>query len=112
MKKLSDILYKVNLQEVKGDTGIHILDITFDSRAVKEGSLFIAVKGVATDGHKFIELAIQQGAVAIVCDKFPSDIKDGITYLKTADSSVSLGRWLVEIIIGNDSKCNGTISSF
>ncbi len=91
MKKLSDILYKVNLLEVKGDTGIHILDITFDSRAVKEGSLFIAVKGVATDGHKFIELAIQQGAVAIVCDKFPTDIKDGITYLKVSDSSVALG---------------------
>ena len=76
---------------MKGDTGIHILDITFDSRAVKEGSLFIAVKGVATDGHKFIELAIQQGAVAIVCDKFPADIKDGITYLKVPDSSVALG---------------------
>ncbi len=91
MKKLSDILYKVNLQELKGDTGIHVLDITFDSRDVKEGSLFIAVKGVAADGHKYIDLAIAQGAVAIVCDKFPSDIKDGITYLKVPDSSAALG---------------------
>lgn len=81
----------MNLQEVKGDTGTHILDITFDSRAVKEGSLFIATKGTATDGHKFIELALQQGAVAIVCEKIPADVKDGITYLKVPDASVALG---------------------
>ena len=87
MKKLSDILYRVNLQEVKGDTATHILDLTFDSRAVKEGTLFIAVKGTVSDGHKFIDQSIHQGAIAIVCEKFPRDIKEGITYLK-----VQIGR--------------------
>ncbi|HAP02064.1 MAG TPA: UDP-N-acetylmuramoyl-L-alanyl-D-glutamate--2,6-diaminopimelate ligase [Bacteroidetes bacterium] len=91
MKKLSDILYRVNLQEVKGDTATHILDLTFDSRAVKEGTLFIAVKGTVSDGHKFIDQSIHQGAIAIVCEKFPRDIKEGITYLKVPDSSVALG---------------------
>lgn len=90
MKKLSDILYKVNLLEVEGSTAIHILDITFDSRSVKEGTLFIATRGTATDGHKYIDSAIEKGAVGIVCEKIPSHTHDGITYVKVQDSSLAL----------------------
>lgn len=90
MKKLSDILYKVNLLEVEGSTTIHVLDITFDSREVKEGTLFIATKGTAIDGHKFIDSAIEKGAVGIICEKIPSHTQEGITYVKVQDSSLAL----------------------
>jgi len=90
LKKLSDILYKVNLLEVEGSTAIHILDITFDSRSVKEGTLFIATRGTATDGHKYIDSAIEKGAVGIVCEKIPSHTHEGITYVKVRDSSLAL----------------------
>ena len=90
MKKLSDILYKVNLLEVVGSTGIHILDITFDSRDVKEGTLFIATRGTKTDGHKFIETALEKGAVAVVCEEIPRDKQDEITYVKVQSASQAL----------------------
>jgi UDP-N-acetylmuramoyl-L-alanyl-D-glutamate--2,6-diaminopimelate ligase len=66
MALLKDILYKVTLRAVSGDTGILISSLTFDSRKVQPGSLFIAMKGTQSDGHQFIEKAIEQGAVAIV----------------------------------------------
>ncbi len=76
--------------EVKGSTTIHILDITFDSRDVKEGTLFIATRGTATDGHKFIDNAIEKGAVGIICEKIPQHTQEGITYMKVQDSSLAL----------------------
>jgi len=65
---LKDILYKVSIESVSGSTDIKINDICFDSRKVKKGSLFIAVKGTQVDGHSFINEAIEKGAVAIVME--------------------------------------------
>ena len=64
---LSDILYKVNIRSVAGSTGVDVNDIQLDSRKIKPGGLFVAVKGAAADGHQFIEKAIENGAVVIVC---------------------------------------------
>ncbi|MBD0333217.1 MAG: UDP-N-acetylmuramoyl-L-alanyl-D-glutamate--2,6-diaminopimelate ligase, partial [Chitinophagaceae bacterium] len=91
MKKLSDILYQVHITAVAGNTDIIINDVQIDSRNVKKGGLFIAVKGVATDGHQFIEKAIQQGAVAIVCQEIPSQKESSITYVQTTDSAEAAG---------------------
>lgn len=91
MKLLSDILYKVKLEEVTGSTHVAIIDVTFDSRAVKKDSLFIAIKGTASDGHEFIDKAIESGAVSIVCEELPANPKENITYIKVRNSSEALG---------------------
>lgn len=91
MKKLSDILYKVRTTGLVGNTDIDISDVQIDSRKVTKGSLFIAVKGVSSDGHRFIDTAIQQGAVAIVCEQMPGALKEGLTYVQATNSAEAAG---------------------
>ncbi len=91
MKLLSDILYKTRLEEIIGSTNVAISSVTFDSRKVKKDSLFIATRGTASDGHHYIELAIESGAVAVVCEDLPETLKENVTYVKVLDSSASLG---------------------
>src|SRR6188768_4151281 len=91
MKLLKDILYKTSLVDVKGTTDRPIEELTFDSRNIKAGSLFIAVRGTQVDGHKFIEQAIAKGAVAVVCEEFPAEISQEATYVQVKDSSIALG---------------------
>jgi len=88
---LKDILYQVSLEQVVGTTELDINAIEFDSRKVSFNTLFIAVKGTLSDGHQFIDKAIDFGAIAIVCDVLPIDLKDGITYVKVKDSAKALG---------------------
>ena len=92
MKKLSDIVYKVHTVALVGNTDIDITDVQIDSRKVQPGSLFIAVKGFASDGHRFIDTAIQKGAVAIICDQMPGAQDQGITYIQTANSAEAAGQ--------------------
>lgn len=91
MKLLSDILYKARIEEVLGSTHMAISSVTFDSRKVKKDTLFVATRGTATDGHKFIDNAIAAGAVAIVCEDLPEQRKENVTYVKVTDSSHALG---------------------
>ncbi len=90
MKILKDILYKAGIINVAGPVDIGITDICFDSRLVKEGSLFVAVKGTQSDGHSFIPYVSAKGAVAIVCEVLPLDIYSGITYVQVQNSSSAL----------------------
>jgi UDP-N-acetylmuramoyl-L-alanyl-D-glutamate--2,6-diaminopimelate ligase len=91
MKLLSDILYKVRLEEVIGSTHVAISTIAFDSRKVRKDALFIATRGTNTDGHKFIDSAELMGAIAVVCEDIPDQKKDGVTYVKVTDSAHALG---------------------
>ena len=91
LKLLSDILYKTRLEEIVGSTNVAISSVTFDSRKVKKDSLFIATRGTTSDGHHYIEVAIENGAVAVVCEDLPEILRDNITYVKVLDSSASLG---------------------
>ena len=91
MANLKDILYGVNLSEISGERDLMISAIQFDSRKVAEGSVFVAVKGLQSDGHTYIGKAIGQGAVAVVCEELPSKLVDGVTYIKTNNSSKALG---------------------
>ena len=81
MKKLKDILYGVAIESIVGSTGIVIEAIQFDSRKVQNGVLFVAQKGVVSDGHDFIPMAIEKGAVAIVCETLPEHCKTGMVYV-------------------------------
>ena len=75
MKKLKEILFKVNIDSVYGDTNINVSKITFDSREVKDQSLFIAIKGHNFDGHNYIKDATDNGASVVVCENLPSNFK-------------------------------------
>ena len=90
MKLLKDILYKVSVNTIYGDTNLEISQIDFDSRAVKEGSLFVAQKGVSVDGHLFIDKAIRLGATSVICEVLPEKKQDNITFIQVDDSNTSL----------------------
>jgi len=90
MQQLQDILYGVALLEVQGNNNIKISNIIIDSRAAKPQSLFVAIKGIQTDGHQYIKAAIQKGATAIICENLPENLEEQIVYLKVKDSSNAL----------------------
>ncbi len=92
MKVLKDIIYKTGIVDISGPTDIGITEVCFDSRKAREGSLFVAVKGVQSDGHSFLEQVINQGVVAVVCEKWPVERRDGVTYVKVSDSAKALGQ--------------------
>lgn len=87
---LKDILYKVAIEVVKGSTEMSINKIEFDSRKIVENDVFVAIRGTVSNGHDFIEKAINLGAIAIVCDEMPSIIVSGITYIQVKDTNAAL----------------------
>jgi UDP-N-acetylmuramoyl-L-alanyl-D-glutamate--2,6-diaminopimelate ligase len=70
---------------------VEVTGISFDSRKVQSGFLFVAVKGTLSDGHQFIAKAIELGAQVIVCEKLPETINEKITYVTVKDSAQALG---------------------
>jgi len=90
MHQLQNILYGVALVEVIGNNSIDINNIVIDSREVKPQSLFIAIKGTQTDGHQYINTAIQNGATAIICEDLPENLVEQIVYLKVKNSNDAL----------------------
>ena len=89
MQRLRDILYKVNIRSVIGSTDLEINDVQIDSRKSIPGSLFIAIKGVAFDGHQFINKAIEAGAVAVVHEESSLDKEEGIVYVQVENSAAA-----------------------
>ena len=92
MKLLKDILYGVSVEAVVGSTSQQILTIEFDSRQVAEGTLFVAQKGLNVDGHDFIDSSVDKGARAVICEEFPMSMREGVTYIRVADSQNALAR--------------------
>ena len=90
MKKLKDILYKVSIDAVRGSTNLDISDIVFDSRKITANCVFIAQKGTISNGHDYIEKAIENGATAIVYEDDPAVFSDHVTYVKVADANKAL----------------------
>lgn len=100
---LKDILYKVAIEAVKGSTDIGINAIQFDSRKISDGDAFVAIRGAVSNGHDFIETALQNGAVAIICDTFPEKIQEGISYIQTKDTNAALA-FMASNFYGNPSQ--------
>ena len=90
MKNVRDILYGASIKEVIGTTNCEINTIIFDSRKVENGDLFVAIKGDAADGHKFIHSAIEKGASTIVLEEKPDEIVEGVNYVFVDDSHKTL----------------------
>lgn len=87
---LKDILYKVAIEAVKGPTDISINKIEFDSRNIAAGDAFVAIRGTQSDGHEYIEKAIQLGAYVIVCESVPHNLEEGVTYVEVKSTSAAL----------------------
>jgi len=87
---LKDILYKVSLEKVVGNTAVAFRELQFDSRKVGLDDVFVAINGTQSDGHQFIKKAIDQGALAVVCQQMPKEIINGITYLQVQDTQQAL----------------------
>ncbi|MGB5359266.1 MAG: UDP-N-acetylmuramoyl-L-alanyl-D-glutamate--2,6-diaminopimelate ligase [Eudoraea sp.] len=90
MKPLKDILFGVSLTAVSGSTGVLVNTICFDSRKVTKQSVFVAIKGTLTDGHKYIDKAISAGANSIVCEELPGDLVNNVTYVEVLDANQAL----------------------
>lgn len=103
MQILQNILYKVGLLAVHGTLELELTQIDFDSRAVKPGAVFVAVKGTQVDGHKFIAKAIELGAIAVVCEVVPENRVEGVTYVQVKDSHQALAL-LAANFYGNPSR--------
>lgn len=91
MKELKFILRGIPVTEVSGNLDVMISRISFDSRKIVEGCLFVAISGTQTDGNRFIRDAISSGARAIMCEQLPEQLEENITYILVGDSAFSLG---------------------
>ncbi|MFT5158392.1 MAG: UDP-N-acetylmuramoyl-L-alanyl-D-glutamate--2,6-diaminopimelate ligase, partial [Bacteroidia bacterium] len=92
MKTLANILTPVDEFELRGSNEIAVGGLRIDSRAVENGDVFFAIRGVLTDGHLYIDAAIELGAVAVVCEELPEKLKDGVSYVKVGSSSIAMGQ--------------------
>ena len=90
--KLGNILQAITTRMVKGNLDKEISGIQMDSRQIKEGDLFVAVKGTQTDGHAYIGKAIEKGATAVVCETLPETLSETVTYIQVNDSEDAVGR--------------------
>jgi len=91
MMLLQDILYKAGLEELIGSTNLAVEKICSDSRLADPLSAFIAVRGTQTDGHKFIDSALDQGCNIIICETLPDVQRPEVTYVRVKDSQKALG---------------------
>ncbi|NSL88524.1 UDP-N-acetylmuramoyl-L-alanyl-D-glutamate--2,6-diaminopimelate ligase [Chitinophaga sp. Mgbs1] len=96
MKTLRDILYNAGIRAVHGNTDITVNALCIDSRAIRPGDAFIAVKGVHVDGHQYIDKAIEQGAAAIICETLPEQLSGNTVFVQVENSAQASG-----VIAGN-----------
>ncbi len=86
---LGDLLTSITPITVRGDTLLDVADICYDSRQVRPGGLFFALRGEASDGHRFIEGAVERGAVAVVLED-EAYAPTGLTWVKVADARLAM----------------------
>ncbi len=92
MKKIASLIKDIAKPVIIGDVENMVSDIQFDSRKVEQNCLFVAVKGTQSDGHSFIDTAIEKGATAVVCEMLPQEIKENIIYIQVNNSAEALGK--------------------
>ena len=98
--RLKEIISGISITEVLGNTDKDIQGIHIDSRKIEPGHLFVAVKGTQTDGHAYIDKAIEKGASAIVCETLPEDLREDIIYIKVENTEDAVGK-LATTFYGN-----------
>lgn len=100
---LEELLNRIPVLEISGNKNREVSEIVFDSRKALENSLYVAVKGTVSDGHDFIDAAIEKGATVIIHEDFNENFNENITYIKVKDSSKTLGQ-IASNFYGNPSE--------
>ena len=90
--RLQELLKNIKPVTIVGDVETEITGVNIDSRRIKEGHLFIAMRGTQVDGHKFIPKAIEQGARAVLCEEMPATLADGVTYVRVESTEDAAGK--------------------
>ena len=90
MKSLKQLIDSIEVLRTVGNTAVEIKDVTCDSRTVTPGCLFVAVRGVSVDAHRFLDDVARAGASAVVCEQVPEVIADNVTYVVVPNSTVAL----------------------
>ena len=101
--KLQELLKNIKPSVIEGNTDIEISGVNIDSRKIREGHLFVAMRGTQVDGHKFIDKALKSGAKAVLCEEFPQDKKDGICYILVDSTEDAVGK-VATLFYGDPSK--------
>ena len=90
--KLSDIIRDIQVRAIQGSADVEIVDVDIDSRRVKEGHLFVAIPGTQTDGHRYVGKALEQGAVAVLCEHIPEGVPtDKATFVVVDSTEAVIG---------------------
>jgi len=89
--KLNEVLKNIHPIKIVGDAEVEITGVNIDSRRIKAGHLFIAMKGTQVDGHQFIAKAIELGAKSILCEDLPEPVT-GVTYVQVASTEDAAGK--------------------
>ena len=90
-QKLSRLLEEIKVLEVIGNIDKNVVSLKSDSRKAAKDGIFVAVKGVTTDGHKYIPVVVSNHVGAVVCEEMPSSLEKGVTYIRVSDSAEALG---------------------
>lgn len=90
--KLKELLKDIPVIAIVGSEDVEITDVNIDSRRIKEGHLFIAMKGTQVDGHKFVPKAIELGAKAVMCEDMPEEKAEGVTYVQVVSTEDVVGK--------------------
>ena len=101
--RLKELLKNIKPTQVVGDENTDITGVTIDSRKIKQGHLFVAMKGTQVDGHQFIPKALDLGASAILCEDLPAELKENVTYIQVASTEDAVGK-VATIFYGNPSE--------
>ena len=90
--KLNELLKNITPIKIIGNDDVEITGVNIDSRRIKTGHLFVAMKGTQVDGHQFIGKAIELGAISVLCEDLPEVLQEGITYVQVGSTEDAVGK--------------------
>ena len=90
--RLNELTKGIKTMQIAGDADIDITGVNIDSRKIKPGHLFVAMKGTQVDGHTFIPKALELGAAAVLCEDMPEERKDGVVYVQVESTEDAVGK--------------------
>ena len=90
--KLNELLKNITPIKIIGNDDVEITGVNIDSRRIKTGHLFVAMKGTQVDGHQFIGKAIELGAISVLCEDLPEVLQKGITYVQVESTEDAVGK--------------------
>lgn len=100
--KLNEVLKNITPIKIVGNDNVEITGVNIDSRRIKAGHLFVAIRGTQVDGHQFIDKAIELGADAVLCEELPEKLSCHVTYVQVESTEDAVGK-VATLFYGNPS---------